>query len=382
MEVEIGIWTDGVDRTPVTGPWLALRRMLVELDKLDTPFEISYIHTDPDVEEDFYHGKNEIICTKSPAGKRALSRLELDVVVLNGIPNGALSNIFHTYPTVETVAWVHGSGPWVPDYAYDGLPEAEPPTYRRWWTKQMMKIGVRRVDHIITNSQFCRRVVTESMGAPANKAQVAPLGIDTEVFTEIPDSRLVDTREKYTSEDKATLLYVANNSPVKSPRVVIKSFHELRKRGHECELLVVGSNYENSEVSSLVDRLGLSETVTFTGYIDSQDRIAELYNVSDVFLFPSVHESFGMPVLEAMASGCPVVTSNHTALPEIAGEAGLLVDTPTDPSAVSSAVERLLESPELRAELDRAGRERASEYSWQSSAKLFRKLLSRVAEQV
>jgi glycosyltransferase involved in cell wall biosynthesis len=116
----------------------------------------------------------------------------------------------------------------------------------------------------------------------------------------------------------------------------------------------------------LAEELGLKGQVVFTGYVPPEEMPA-LYNAADLFAFPSLYEGFGLPVLEAMACGVPVVTSNVSALPEVAGDAALLTD-PRDATALCDALERILKDGSLRTELRRRGLERAATFSWEKAA--------------
>jgi glycosyltransferase involved in cell wall biosynthesis len=126
-----------------------------------------------------------------------------------------------------------------------------------------------------------------------------------------------------------------------------------------------------------VQALGLGDRVRFTGYVDQAD-LPAIYSAASVFAFPSLHEGFGLPVLEAMACGTPVVTSDTSSLPEVAGEAALLVD-PTDDAAIAKAIARVYDEPVLRQLLSQAGIERAAEFSWEACAaatlRVYRRIL-------
>jgi len=116
-----------------------------------------------------------------------------------------------------------------------------------------------------------------------------------------------------------------------------------------------------------VQRLELEHYVRFTGYVEEED-LPALYNGADLFVFPSLYEGFGLPVLEAMACGTPVVTSNTSSLPEVAGDAALLVD-PYDVEEIATAMRRILEDEALTAELRAKGLARAKEFSWERTAR-------------
>ncbi len=111
--------------------------------------------------------------------------------------------------------------------------------------------------------------------------------------------------------------------------------------------------------------LGLQDCVIFPGYVDEAD-LPAFYQLAEVFVFPSLYEGFGLPPLEAMAGGAPVVSSNRSSLPEVVGEAGLLVD-PTDPAALSLAIRRVLSDSQLQANLRARGLAQARKFSWQKA---------------
>jgi len=134
-------------------------------------------------------------------------------------------------------------------------------------------------------------------------------------------------------------------------------------------LVIVGAPnfWKSSPVAESVEKLGLKSCVHFTGYIPEGD-LPALYNGADLFVFPSLYEGFGLPVLEAMACGTPVITSNTSSLPEVAGDAALLVD-PYDVDAIAEAMRRVLTDLNLAGELRVKGLARASEFSWERTAR-------------
>jgi len=148
----------------------------------------------------------------------------------------------------------------------------------------------------------------------------------------------------------------------------IKAFHHVKKHGHaSLKLVIAGSKAEiGDDVFELTERLGIHSDIIFLDYFAHED-LPLLYCAAEVFLFPSLYEAFGIPILEAFACGTPVITSNITSLPEVAGDAGILVD-PYNWQEVATALERVLSDQNLRDLLRRKGRERVSQFSWQQSA--------------
>jgi glycosyltransferase involved in cell wall biosynthesis len=161
---------------------------------------------------------------------------------------------------------------------------------------------------------------------------------------------------------------VGNVQPRKNLVRLMHAYARLRAKGHvEHDLVLVGqAAFKGSAILETARSLGIEPFVKHTGYVAEADLVA-LYNAADVFVYPSLYEGFGLPVVEAMACGTPVITSNVTSLPEVAGTAALLVD-PKSEDEIASALERVLGDAELRARLREAGKARAREFTWRRMA--------------
>jgi glycosyltransferase involved in cell wall biosynthesis len=157
--------------------------------------------------------------------------------------------------------------------------------------------------------------------------------------------------------------------PRKNLLRLLEAYQEVRKWSQSWRLVIVGArNYwKSSPVAQKVKDLGLEGQVKFTGYIPDED-LPALYNGADLFCFPSLYEGFGLPVLEAMACGTPVVTANSSSLPEVAGEAALLVD-PYIVTELAAAMRRVLEDPALAEDLRQKGLERVKQFTWEKTAR-------------
>jgi glycosyltransferase involved in cell wall biosynthesis len=165
------------------------------------------------------------------------------------------------------------------------------------------------------------------------------------------------------------ILYVGSIEPRKNlPRLLVAYAH-LRRRGSTRWRLVVAGprKWKSGPVYDAVARLELAEHVHFAGFVPEAD-LPALYNGADLFAFPSLYEGFGLPVLEAMACGTPVVTANTSSLPEVAGAAALLVD-PSDVEEIAGALRRVLEDPALARDLRERGLARAAQFSWERTAR-------------
>jgi glycosyltransferase involved in cell wall biosynthesis len=177
------------------------------------------------------------------------------------------------------------------------------------------------------------------------------------------------------------VLYAGNIKPHKNLERLIEAFHTLRRSGFEqVKLLIIGD--EISKYATLrraVHRYKLHKHVRFFGFVPDQT-LAILYRLAKVFVFPSLYEGFGLPPLEAMASGTPVITSNVSSLPEVVGDAALLID-PYEPDALADAMARVLSDPALQEDLRARGYARVREFSWERSVRRVREIYGEVVGQ-
>jgi glycosyltransferase involved in cell wall biosynthesis len=186
-------------------------------------------------------------------------------------------------------------------------------------------------------------------------------------------------RERY-QLDQQFVLYVGNIRPHKNLERLIDAFDRLRRSGFEhLRLLIIGD--EISKYPALrraVHGHKLHKYVRFLGFVPIET-LAVLYRLADVFVFPSLYEGFGLPPLEAMASGAPVVTSNVSSLPEVVGDAALLVD-PYDPESIAEGMRRVLTDADLRATLRARGLAQVQQYSWQQSIEQVHRIYNEVLQ--
>lgn len=192
-------------------------------------------------------------------------------------------------------------------------------------------------------------------------------GSTTRHFQPLEEVNITKVLKKY-KINQPYILYVGSFDARKNLLGLLNAFSKLRQHLPAWKLVIVGARkWKSTPVFEVVQRLQLEEYVHFTGFVEEAD-LPALYNGADLFVFPSLYEGFGLPVLEAMACGIPVVTSNTSSLPEVAGDAALLVD-PMDVEAIAAAMQQVLSDPGLAAELRRRGLEQASKFSWERTAR-------------
>jgi len=247
------------------------------------------------------------------------------------------------------------------------------------YARMAMWSAARRSDCILTVSEASKRDILHFFAVPPEKIEVIYNAIDERFSLDPTEEAIARVRERY-QLDQRFVLYVGNIKPHKNLVRLIEAFAALRRGELEdLKLLIIGD--EISKLPALrraVHTLKLHKYVRFLGY-QPDDTLAILYRLASVFVFPSLYEGFGLPPLEAMASGTPVITSNVSSLPEVVGQAALMID-PYEPSAIADAMYRVLTDAPLRAELIQLGFARAREFSWERSIKRVREIYEEVMQ--
>ncbi|MEX2246427.1 MAG: glycosyltransferase family 1 protein [Dehalococcoidia bacterium] len=282
-------------------------------------------------------------------------------VALRSLGIDVLHSTHHTLPVLpvrtKRVVTVH-------DVTFFRLPERYTPA-RRLYMQTLTRTASRAADAIIVPSQTVRDDAIAALGIPASRvhvvyeaaaAQYRPLDRD--------DAETVAHRYGL---DAPYILSVGSIEPGKNRARLIRAMRALRDEGIDHTLAVVGQKaWHYEEEFALVRDLGMRDRVVYLDYVRAGD-LPALYNAAAVFAFPSLYEGFGLPVLEAMACGVPVLTSNLSATAEIAGDAALLVD-PTSVEQIREGLRQLLTTAILRHDLRRRGLERAAQFSWARAA--------------
>jgi glycosyltransferase involved in cell wall biosynthesis len=226
-----------------------------------------------------------------------------------------------------------------------------------------------RSNRVLTVSEASKRDILRYFHIPPDKIDVIYNGIDERFGEPPPPDEIARVRERY-QLDGPFVLYAGNIKPHKNLERVIEAFHLLRRGGgmDQVKLLIIGDQVSKyATLRRAVHKYKLHKHVRFFGFVADQT-LAVLYRLAGVFVFPSLYEGFGLPPLEAMACGTPVVTSNVSSLPEVVGDAAILVD-PLDAAAIAEAMRRVLSDPALRAEMSRKGLARTAEFSWERSVR-------------
>lgn len=247
------------------------------------------------------------------------------------------------------------------------FPQYLPNRMAHLYAKTFMSIGANRSKRIITVSQASKDDIQHYLHTPASKIEVIHNGLDARYHSAPDETAVSQVRERF-QLNAPFILYAGNIKPHKNVERLIDAFALLRQDGHQdLKLLIIGDELSKYPgLRRLVHRHHLHAHVRFFGFVPDAT-LAALYKLASIFVFPSLFEGFGFPPLEAMASGTPVITSNVSSLPEVVGDAAILVD-PLDPRAIAAAMARVLNEPTLRRALVARGYARARAFSWTDAA--------------
>jgi glycosyltransferase involved in cell wall biosynthesis len=241
------------------------------------------------------------------------------------------------------------------------------PRSRALYFRTVSRATARVADALICPSQAVRDDIVRILHVRPEKVRAIAEAAGPE-FQPIKDRAALERLRTRLALPKRFILSVGSLEPGKNRATLLKAFAGLRKRGLGQKLVVAGQRAWKYEADlALAGELGIEGNVLFTGYVPPEEMPA-LYNAAELFVFPSLYEGFGLPVIEAMACGVPVVASNLSAIPEVAGEAALLVD-PRDVEQLCDAMERLLRDRRLQGALRKRGLKRAQGFSWERAAR-------------
>lgn len=231
----------------------------------------------------------------------------------------------------------------------------------------MLPLVVRRADRLIVDSQATARDLLELFPDAARKVRVVHLGVDSR-FAPAPLHEVAALRQRLDLPSEY-MLYLGTLSPRKNLDRVFEAYGLLQERKEDVPPLVVAGKpgWLWEPIMRKVDALGLRTRVIFCGFVPDEG-LPALLTGATLFALPSLYEGFGLPVLEAMACGTPVVTSDRSSLPEVAGDAAVLVD-PESPEAIADGIRRVLHDNPYRAELRRRGFDRARAFRWEVTAR-------------
>lgn len=235
----------------------------------------------------------------------------------------------------------------------------------------MQQKVVTGLNHVVTVSQQSRQDIASAFSRDPDQIEVVHNGIDTDVFVPKPDIEKTPFRIMATA---------SADQPLKGVKYLVRAMSKVKKAYPEAHLVVLGKLKEDGEIANLIAELNLNECIKFISGIDNKE-LVDLYNRASMVVVPSIYEGFGLPAGEAMACGLPVISTNGGALPEVVGDAGIVVPI-RDADAIADAITHLFENPDVCADLATRARIRILEqFSWQVAAKAMVKKYSQIIDE-
>lgn len=262
---------------------------------------------------------------------------------------------------------------------HDMIPLLYPDVCTEYVSKARYLASIDRADAIVAVSESTKRDIINIYGVDASKITIISPGID-----------LADYRRDYSAEElerirgkyhlpSQFLLFLGTIEPRKGIDKLIQAFDIIKaKSGYQQLKLVIagGKGWKYDKIFELFENSRFKDDIVFTGYLDESDKI-QIYKLAAAFVFPTLYEGFGMPVLEAMAAGTPTITSNNSSLPEVAGEGAVLLDREST-EELCDAIEKVLTDRMFRHDLIAEGLKQSEQYTWAGSARKFEELFDRI----
>ncbi len=348
-----------------------LLRHLARIDR-DTEYVLLTFEEDRDVPKQL--GENfRAVCEPSP-NYSIREQIHVPWVLFREKPD-----VFHAPHYVLPAAVPCRSVVTIHDCIHLRFPQYLPNRAAHMYARAAMWAAARRSDRILTVSEASKRDILRYFNVRPEKIVVVYNALDERFGATPSEEDIARVRERY-QLDHGFVLYAGNIKPHKNLVRLIEAFESLRRDGFEdLKLLIIGDEISKwPALRHAVHQHKLHKHVRFLGFL-RDDTLAVLYRLAAVFVFPSLYEGFGLPPLEAMASGTPVVTSNVSSLPEVAGDAAVLVD-PYDAIDIKEGIKRVLTDPALREQMRARGLVRARAFSWEKSVERTHQIYQEVAQ--
>ena len=353
----IGVFTKPLDNW-ISGSGHHLNEILsraLDINDREGRFDFTFIHYRQS-ENPIYRRAKELIVPRNPLAAAKLLRRE-SFAVLHYSPLTIFSPIWFT--GAKRMATIHGAEQLLNPHLYGYVEMAH--------ERSLVPFYARRMDAIVTVSRTSRDFFAERFGVRPERITVCYNGLAEEyrrlAADEIRSPRSLGVEGPY-------VLHLSRFSERKNPWTMLESFARFRRadsRASAYRLVCAGKGWDGEEVRAFADKVGIADAYVAPGFIERRTAV-ELMNGARAFLFPSLAEGFGMPNIEAMACSCPVITSRVFAIPEIVGDAAVVLDDPKDVPAMAAALSMVCFDEDLRERLITAGLERLPLFSWEKSA--------------
>ncbi len=345
-KLKIGIFTRPIDQG-TSGSGFHLLELLNQLFDLDAETEYVLIHHNKNGNA-IYGRCREIIVSRNPLlASFQLRNERFDIVHYN--PLTIISPIFGL--SGKKVTTIHGASILFLPTQF-GL-------IKRLHAKYIVPFLARRMDGVITVSKTSASFINRTYKVDSNKLCICYNAVSNK-YAHLTISSSTDKR--------SNILHISKFSERKNPWALLAAFKLVFDKLPDARLQIIGSGWGNDKVTAWIDENGLTNAIELLGFVSEENKI-ECLSKAGVFVFPSLYEGFGMPNLEAMACSCPVVTTRVFAIPEIVGDAAILVDNPNDYREIADKTLSIIQDTQIRQRLIEQGLKRVMAFSWTESAK-------------
>ena len=297
---------------------------------------------------------------------RIWHRLNVPVPRVDWLTGGSV-DLFHATDFVMAPAKARKKLLTVHDLAFMRYPQAAMPSLHHYLNVVVPR-SIDRSDHLIADSRNTAMDIESTWPQLEGRVSVVQGAVDHGIFRSVSDTDVIDAvRRKYAIGDSPYVFALSTLEPRKNYPRLIRAFHAARRDSGLPHRLVIGGKkgWLYDEIFTTVGELGMEGEVHFPGFVDDDD-LPALYSGAEFFAYPSLYEGFGLPVVEALACGTPVLTSDNSCLPEAGGEGALYVDAESVES-IADGIIRLATLPDLRGQLSAAGEIHARSFTWERS---------------
>lgn len=261
------------------------------------------------------------------------------------------------------------SVPVIYDLSYEKFPQFADPRNQEFLSTQV-RLAAERADYVATISENSKKEIAEFYDVPGKKIGVFYPAVDQRKFFRRPTSEVEDVKKRYGVKG-SYILFVGNIEPRKNLKNILLAYEALPAdiRKSYSLLLIGAKGWQDGEIFDIIDRLkSQSNSIQLPDKYVHDDDLPAFYSGASVFVYPSMYEGFGMPALEALSCGVPVVSADNSSLPEVVGDAALLVDA-LSPTKITEAIQKVLTDDKLRESLVKSGFRQADTFSWSQAAK-------------
>ncbi|TKJ20181.1 MAG: glycosyl transferase family 1 [Promethearchaeota archaeon Loki_b32] len=350
---KVGIFTKPIDQG-TSGSGSYLRQLVNNILNINDRFHIVLIHYSKNNNE-IYKKADQLIISKNPL-LATIKLIKEKFDILHFYPITIFSPIWLRKP--KKITSIHGGGAaqfYFP-YQYSKIKVLH--------SRIIKPFYIRKMDYIFVGSKAGKFFITNQYHVKKDKIFFTHSSVDKD-FKKYKDNP-IKAKKKF-GIDKPFIFHLSKYSVRKNPWTMLNAFQILKEKKFDLKFVLGGKGWKNQKVVEFVKKKNILKDIIFTGFI-SREEIIELLNLAEVFVFPSFFEGFGIPNIEAMACGCPVITSNAFAIPEVVGDAALILNDNRDPSELANKIIQIINDTNLRNNLINKGFERVKKFSWKKSA--------------